>query len=149
MLTWDLEPPPMSTVRNDRWRPTVRHSVMIRKVQSGNPNETSSLTAHWRTPRGLASEKGVENRLQDLRNFVDALSAAAHPIWLINAARMSEAADELRVKVEALDWMLRVARHFNGPNLGILLSAIEESLSDLEKAVESEMGACSLPSLGN
>ncbi|MFY9531805.1 MAG: hypothetical protein WBC04_19250 [Candidatus Acidiferrales bacterium] len=122
---------------------------MTKKAQAQSPNERHRLTAGWYTQNGHPVQNSVESRLQDLKDLVDALSAAEHPIWLANTARMCEAADELRVKVEALDWMLRVARHFNGPNLGILLSAIEKSLGDLEKAVESEMRACSIPSLGD
>jgi hypothetical protein len=121
---------------------------MTKKAQAQSPNESPQLTARWHTQRGHALQNRVETRLRDLKNLVDALSAAEHPIWLTNTARMCEAADELRVKVEALDWMLRVAKHFNGSNLGILLSAIEKSFADLEKAVESEMRACSIPSLG-
>ncbi len=47
----------------------------------------------------------------------------------------------LRVKVEAVRWMLRIAKHMSEPAREVVFLRIENSLRQLEAAVESRLRA--------
>jgi hypothetical protein len=81
-------------------------------------------------------ENDVETHLTNLENLDDeSTGAIVKPGWLVSTGQISQAAEELGLKVDVLEWMLHT-KH-SRPLLRTLLSEIEESISRLEKAFES------------
>ncbi len=93
-----------------------------------------------RTARpGCHSEEDIESRLRNLGHLVEGLCDAAYLTLLTERTHVREALEELLVKEAAMRWIVRVAKHSNGPIREALWSDIEKSLTDLEKTAESVM----------
>jgi hypothetical protein len=86
-------------------------------------------------------ENDLNFRLNELSILVDKLGSVPHRVWLGNAVQTCDRAQDLRVKVEAVCWMLRIAKHLNGVARELVMSTIDKSLDDLEGVVASEMHA--------
>ncbi|MGB8789139.1 MAG: hypothetical protein WCC98_15860 [Candidatus Acidiferrales bacterium] len=83
-------------------------------------------------------ESQLEYRLNILSNRFEAGDSASCNVWpMVTTARLSEPGDSLRVKIEAVRWMLRVAKHLNDAARGKVLLTINRSLDDLERATVS------------
>lgn len=87
------------------------------------------------------SEEDIESRLRNLGHLVDGLCDATYLTLLTERTHVREALEELLVKEAAMRWIVRVARHSNGPIREALWSDIEKSLTDLEKTAESVIHA--------
>jgi hypothetical protein len=85
-------------------------------------------------------ENDLNLRLSELKDDVNELASSPYQVWLEND-RGSDRVRDLRVKVEAARWMLRIAKHLNGATREMVISALEKSLDDLESVVASEMRA--------
>lgn len=119
---------------------------MNRRARIQNPAIRLRVSNWLRIRRRQLRERNIEAHLKDVENSVANLGAGAYLTWLTDPTRMCEVTEELRAKVEAVHWMLRVAQHFSGPKPEAILAAAEESLDDLDKAVGSEMHSSSIPS---
>jgi hypothetical protein len=98
-------------------------------------------------PENLQSESGVyrsrglrlvelEARLQDLSERLPRFHADAEVVHLKSGPHIFDPALDLRVKVDAVRWLLRVARHTEGPALDQILRTVMNSLDQLEKTVD-------------
>lgn len=99
-------------------------------ADTGRPSET------WR----LLAEQ-LEPRIHDMSRVVEGLHAAPYYVVQAEAAKESDAVNDLRVKVEAVRWMLRIAKHLNGVAREMVMATVARSVSDLENAVETQMRA--------
>jgi len=77
----------------------------------------------------------LEARLQELENRVQELKAGSPLPWPASRSRIFDAALDLRVKVDAVRWMLRVSKHLDGPARERVILTIANSLAQLEKAM--------------
>ena len=93
-------------------------------------------------------ERNIEVRLKELENRVESLAAGAYLAWLTDSTRVCEVTEELRAKAEALSWMSRVAQRYSAADRELILLAVEKSLDDLEKTVESTVHLFSIASHG-
>ncbi|HXY79185.1 MAG TPA: hypothetical protein VEI08_00970 [Candidatus Bathyarchaeia archaeon] len=78
----------------------------------------------------------LETRLQDIESHVQELKTSSPLPWPSSRARIFDAALDLRVKIDAVRWMLRVSKHLNGAAREQVILTIANSLAQLEKAVE-------------
>ncbi len=82
-------------------------------------------------------EDAVEERLAELKRSVDDFSQSASSLLLTEKTSVREAIEELTVKVSALDWIVRVAKHSTGRVQSRLWADIDTALVDLEDTAES------------
>ena len=112
-------------------------SVFTKKAKNAsilNPTEQRPIPEVQKT---RLRDNDVESRVTDLKNLDDSTGAIVEPGWVVSTRQISQAAEELGLKVDVLEWMFRAANHSRRPFLKTLLSEIEESISRLEKAFES------------
>jgi len=83
----------------------------------------------------------LESRLQGLENRIQHLKANSPLPWPSSREKIFDAALDLRVKVDAVRWMLRVSKHLSGPARDRVILTIANSLAQLEKAVEPAVRA--------
>jgi len=77
----------------------------------------------------------LEARLEDLSERVPYFNGEPEHVSLKSGSRVFDPVLDLRVKVEAVRWMLRVAKHVQDPARERILIAVNSSLDQLERAV--------------
>jgi len=82
-----------------------------------------------------------ESRLERLTDRFQDMNTASHYVWLADGPHVFDPSLDLSVKVEAIRWMLRIAKHMNGPAREAVFLRIEDSLRQLEAAFESQTRA--------
>lgn len=93
----------------------------------------------WSGESGVSTVGDLELRINGLSAIVDSMS---HSTYGGRAAESSNQFDfifEVRVKVEAVRWMLRVVEHFGAATSEYGLSTITRSVKDLEDIVYEEL----------
>ncbi len=78
-----------------------------------------------------------EARIQHVCERYNNLNSASHLVWLESGVHVYHPHLDLHVKVEAVRWMLRIAKHMSEPAREVVFLRIENSLRQLEAAVES------------
>ena len=96
----------------------------------GRPTEAWRLLADQLAPR-----------IERLAGLVEGLRSAPYYVWLADQVHLCDAAGDLRVKVEALKWMFRIAKHMSGDARIMVMATVSKSVDDLEVAVEAQMRA--------
>lgn len=86
-----------------------------------------------------ASPEDFEARLQELHDRLEDLNADSTLVSFDGRPHVFDAALDLRVKVEAVRWMLRVAKHLAEPARQPVLATIGNSLDQLERAFEASI----------
>jgi|HubBroStandDraft_1064217.scaffolds.fasta_scaffold15535_4 hypothetical protein len=82
-------------------------------------------------------QDAIEARLAELKRFIDDFNESPSSLLLTEKTAVREAIDELVVKVSALEWIVRVARHSTGRVQSRLWGDIDTALTDLEDTAES------------
>lgn len=102
-------------------------------------NHADSATSHpFRVDHGKPfQEEEFEARIQHICDRYENLDAATHLVYLKGGAHVYDPHLNLHVKVEAVRWMLRIAKHMSEPAREVVLLRIENSLRQLEAPVES------------
>jgi hypothetical protein len=118
------------------------------KARIQNPAVRLQVSNWLRVQRRQLRERNIEARLEEVETCVESLAAGAKPVWLTDTTPTCEVAEELSVKAEAVSWMFQVAQRYSGTDREAILLAVEKSLDDLEKTVESEVHFFSIPSDG-
>ena len=89
-----------------------------------------------------------EARLQDLDDRLQDVNGDSCLVLLKGGVHVFDAVLDLRVKVEAVRWMLRAAKHLKDPARATVFSTVSNSLDQLERTIESEvdaeLGQCSV-----
>ncbi len=96
----------------------------------GRPTETWRLLADQLSPR-----------IEALSHICEKLQATPYYVWLADTVHLCDPAGELRVKVEALQWMFRIAKHLNGTARELVMATVSRSVEDLEVAVDAQLRA--------
>jgi hypothetical protein len=78
-------------------------------------------------------EGHVEDRLQYVTDLVAGFASSPSNLVLVEKRPVREALEELMVKEAALQWIVRVASHSEGPIREKLWDDIDKSVMDLEK----------------
>ena len=83
----------------------------------------------------------LEARLQDMESRIQSLKVQSPLPWPTSREKLFDAALDLRVKLDAVRWMLRVSKHLSGQARERVILTITNSLTQLEKAVEPAIRA--------
>jgi hypothetical protein len=78
-----------------------------------------------------------EARVQRVSDHYKNLNAAAHLVQLKGGQYVCDPQLDLHVKVEAVHWMLRIAKYMSESAREVVFLRVENSLRQLEAAVES------------
>jgi hypothetical protein len=96
-------------------------------ADTGRPSET------WR----LLAEQ-LEPRIDGMSCMVEGLHAAPYYVAQAESGKLVDPVNDLRVKVEAVRWMLRIAKHLNGVAREMVMATVARSVNDLETVVETQ-----------
>jgi hypothetical protein len=97
------------------------------EAELGRPSETWLLLADR-----------LEPRIDDMSHAVDGLRVAPYQVLRAGAMQVCDPVNDLRVKVEAVRWMLRIARRLNGVAREMVMATVSKSVADLEFAIEAQ-----------
>jgi hypothetical protein len=86
-------------------------------------------------------EKKTETRLQYLTNLVESFRREPFSLFLTENNPVREPLEELVVKEVTLRWIVRVAKHSQGPIRERLWVDIDKALTELEMTAEEVMYA--------
>ena len=103
------------------------------------PETASSHRLHVVRHEENFEEKEIEARIERLTQRFKKTNSASNLVWLKSGLHIYDPALDLSVKVEAIRWMLRIAKPMTEPAREVMLLRIENSLRKLEAAVESRM----------
>ncbi len=78
-------------------------------------------------------ENDVKDRLQHVTDLVAGFATSPSNLVLVEKRPVREALEELMVKEAALQWIVRVASHSEGPVREKLWADIDKAVADLEK----------------
>jgi hypothetical protein len=109
---------------------------MAAKIEFQNQAD-QRLQSKSRTPRSEDMRlRELEARLHDLSGRLRSFQADVEVVQLKSGPHIFDPALDLRVKVDAVRWMLRVAKHAEGPALEQILLTVANSLDQLEKTAD-------------
>ncbi len=103
-----------------------------------NPSSNTGIDAAQTEESSLDA---LETRLQTVESRIQGLKTISPLPWPSNRTKLFDAALDLRVKIDAVRWMLRVSKHLNGAAREQVILTIANSLAQLEKAVEPAIRA--------
>ena len=83
-------------------------------------------------------EREFESRLEDLNGRLDGLHNEISLVWINGEPHVHDVALDLKIKIEAVRWMLRVCKHLEEPARERVFLTVGESLEKLERAFESQ-----------
>jgi hypothetical protein len=111
------------------YKQTGIHEVKQRdEAYMGRPTEV------WR----LLAEQ-LEPRIEELTRTVVGLEAAPYNVWLADTVHLCDPLNDLRLKVEALQWMLRIEKHLNDDTRDRVIAMLCKSVNDLEIALKTRL----------
>jgi hypothetical protein len=111
---------------------------MTTRTFVGNRSEqTSDIRLEVMQKNELLRAVEVEQRLQNLNERLTGMNAAPYLVRLRSGVHHFDRVLDLRVKAEAVRWMLRIAKHLNAPARETVFLTVMHSLEQLEKAVET------------
>ena len=105
----------------------------IHKMEQRDEAYIGRATEVWRLLTNL-----LELHVDELTRTVEGLSEAPYCVRLADNVHL---VDDLRAKVEALRWMLGVAKHLKGDARDRVVMTVCKSVDDLEIALEAQMHA--------
>jgi hypothetical protein len=78
----------------------------------------------------------LEPRIEELTRIVVGLDGAPYNVWLADTEHLYDPLNDLRLKVEALQWLFRVAKHVNDDTRDRVIAMLCKSVNDLEIALK-------------
>jgi hypothetical protein len=105
-------------------------------VEQDDSTVTARPTETWR----LLAEQ-LEPRIDGMSHAVDGLQVAPCQVLRAGGMQICDPVNDLRVKVEAVRWMLRIAKHLNGAAREMVMGTVSKSVEDLEFVIETQTRA--------
>ena len=81
-------------------------------------------------------EKIIEARLRQIADYVDGMDSDSRLVWLKTGPHIYDREFDLSVKIEAMRWMLRIARRTNDSARDAIFQRLQNSIDQLEKSLE-------------
>ena len=103
-------------------------------IAQDSPTETKFLHRNE-----YASESELDIRIKNLDKLVYSVHSALRQVSFSGKPRALDLMDDLRVKIKATDNKLRVARLLSEPARESLLSAVRDSLNELEETIAAHL----------
>jgi hypothetical protein len=87
------------------------------------------------------SESQIEMRIERLDDQIENLDVESRLVWLKSGPHVYSPEFDLSVKVEAIRWMLRIAKHMNESARQAVFARVDRSLRQIELALEANQWA--------
>jgi len=81
-------------------------------------------------------EKILEARIRHLAGYALTLQSDSRLVWLKTGPHIFNSDFDLSVKIEALRWMLRIAKHTQDSARDAIFDRLQNSIDQLEKSLE-------------
>lgn len=109
-----------------------RHDFVVQDDSTvvARPTETWHLLAEQ-----------LEPRINGMSHAVEGLRVAPYQVLRAGGMQICDPVNDLRVKVEAVRWMLRIAKHLNGVAREMVMGTVSKSVEDLEFVIETQTRA--------
>ena len=107
----------------------------IHEVKQRDEAYLGRSTEAWRP---LAEQ--LEPRIEELTRIVVGLDVAPYQVWLADTVHLCDPLD-MRLKVEALQWMFRISKHLNDDTRDRVIAMLCKSVNDLEIALKTRLHA--------
>jgi hypothetical protein len=111
----------------------MRTEALIQDHTDSAPNHQF----HEHADNGSFHTEDFEARIQRVSDHYRNLNAAAHLVQLKGGEYVCDPQLDLHVKVEAVHWMLRIAKYMSESAREVVFLRVENSLRQLEAAVET------------
>jgi len=83
------------------------------------------------------SESQIEARIERLDDQIENLEMDSRLVWLKTGPHVYSPEFDFSVKVEAIRWMLRIAKHMHESAREAIFSRVDKSLRQIELALEA------------
>jgi len=83
----------------------------------------------------------LDARLQDLSDRLPTVEASSEVVCLNSCPNSLDPIVDLGRKMDAVGWMLRVAKHTEGPARERILMTVKDSLDQLERVFDQRLNA--------
>lgn len=111
---------------------------MATNFETHTQSEGASIHPFHKTGKNHYSQEAeIEARIRQLGDQIDTLHSDSRLVWLETGPHIYNPDFDLSVKVEAVRWMLRIAKHMRDSAREAMFARIRHSLDQLEKALES------------
>jgi hypothetical protein len=102
-----------------------------------NPSHSATIHPFHKAGKNQHSQEEVlEVRIRHLGDQIENLNANSHVVWLKTGPHIYNSELDLSVKVEAIRWMLRIAKNMHHSAREVILIRIQNSLDQLEQTLE-------------
>jgi len=88
-----------------------------------------------------SQEAEIEARIEQLDGQIGNLDVDSRLVWLKTGPHVYSPELDLTVKVEAIRWMLRIAKHMQDSAREVVFLRIENSLRQLERSLHANDGS--------
>lgn len=83
------------------------------------------------------SESQIEARIDRLDDEIENLDMDSRLVWLKSGPHVYSPEFDFSVKVEAIRWMLRIAKHMHDSARQAVFARVDNSLRQIERALEA------------
>jgi hypothetical protein len=112
---------------------------MTTDCSTHNQHESVSLHAFHKAGNFQQSQEAeIEARIQQLDDQIGNLDLDSRLVWLKTGPHVYNPELDLSVKVEAVRWMLRIAKHLQDSAREVVFLRIENSLRQLERRLKAD-----------
>jgi hypothetical protein len=106
----------------------------------GSHTQSSNATIHPFHKAGTdlqSREADIEARIRQLSKQIEKLNSDSRFVWLKTGPHIYNEEFDLSVKIEAVRWMLRIAKNLHPSAREALFVRIQRSVEQLESALEA------------
>jgi hypothetical protein len=104
--------------------------------ETHNQSGTATIHPFHKAGTQQSGEAELETRIFYLSRQIDHLDSDSRLVWLKTGPHIYNAEFDLSVKIEAVRWMLRIAKNMHASARVTMFARIENSLDQLERALE-------------
>jgi hypothetical protein len=103
-----------------------------------NQHESASVHPFYKAGNFQQSQEAeIEARIQQLGDQIGNLDLDSRLVWLKTGPHVYSPELDLSVKVEAIRWMLRIAKHMQDSAREVVFLRIENSLRQIERSLHA------------
>ena len=111
---------------------------MATNIGIHNPSDVTPIHPFPKAGNCQDSQEAIiEERLRHLGHHIDSRNSDSRLVWLKTGPHVYNPDLDLSVKVEAIRWMLRIAKHMHSSAREVMFLRIQNSLQQIERTLEA------------
>ncbi len=100
-------------------------------------HDSGSIHPFYKAGKFQHSESQIEARIEQLHDQIENLEMDSRLVWLQSGPHVYSPEFDFSVKVEAIRWMLRIAKHMHDSARQAVFTRIDKSLHQIERALDA------------